>query len=167
MDGELWSILGSGRNQKLALPVFGKAMDHLTYGKRSGGKCSARDIGAAHFGECEEGLDSFDGRIEVLPKLARHGYKHGAVSHAAEEWVNGIHHVQGIEGFCSIVKRSIRGTHMHVSRRHVAKYLAEFELAARPRCDVFSSSSKTPRDIVSRSRSNRVRSAFDGCSFAN
>ena len=27
----------------------------------------------------------------------------------------------------SIVKRSIRGTHVHVSRRHLAKYFVEFE----------------------------------------
>jgi transposase len=25
------------------------------------------------------------------------------------------------------MKRSIRGTHVHVSRKHLAKYLAEFE----------------------------------------
>ena len=51
----------------------------------------------------------------------------GAVNHGAEEWVKGIHHTQGIEGFWSILKRSIRGTHVHVSRKHLAKYLAEFE----------------------------------------
>jgi len=65
--------------------------------------------------------------LKSYAKLARHGYEHGAVNHAKEEWVNGIHHVQGIEGFWSILKRSIRGTHVHVSRRHLAKYLVEFE----------------------------------------
>ena len=39
----------------------------------------------------------------------------------------GEHHTNGIEGFWSLVKRSIRGTHVHVSRKHLAKYLAEFE----------------------------------------
>ncbi len=65
--------------------------------------------------------------LKSYAKLARHGYEHGAVNHAAEEWVKGIHHTQGIEGFWSILKRSIRGTHVHVSRRHLAKYLVEFE----------------------------------------
>jgi transposase-like protein len=65
--------------------------------------------------------------LKSCAKLARYGYKHGAVNHGREEWVNGIHHVQGIEGFWSILKRSIRGTHVHVSRRHLAKYLSEFE----------------------------------------
>ena len=65
--------------------------------------------------------------LKSYAKLARHGYVHGVVNHGAEEWVKGIHHTQGIEGFWSIVKRSIRGTHVHVSRNHLAKYLAEFE----------------------------------------
>ena len=49
------------------------------------------------------------------------------MNHGAEEWVKGIHHTQGIEHFWSLLKRSIRGTHVHVSRKHLAKYLAEFE----------------------------------------
>jgi transposase len=65
--------------------------------------------------------------LKSYAKLARRGYTHGAVNHGAEEWVKGIHHTQGIEGFWSILKRSVRGTHVHVSRRHLAKYLAEFE----------------------------------------
>jgi transposase len=65
--------------------------------------------------------------LKSYAKLARYGYAHGTVNHGAEEWVKGIHHTQGIEGFWSILKRSIRGTHVHVSRKHLAKYLAEFE----------------------------------------
>jgi transposase len=65
--------------------------------------------------------------LKSYVKLARRGYTHGTVNHGAEEWVKGIHHTQGIECFWSILKRSIRGTHVHVSRNHLAKYLAEFE----------------------------------------
>jgi transposase len=32
-----------------------------------------------------------------------------------------------IEGFWAAVKRGINGTHIHVSSRHLAKYLGEFE----------------------------------------
>jgi transposase-like protein len=65
--------------------------------------------------------------LKSYAKLARYGFKHGAVNHAGEEWVRGSHHTNSIEGFWSILKRSIRGTHVHVSRRHLPKYLAEFE----------------------------------------
>jgi len=65
--------------------------------------------------------------LKSYAKLSRLGYKHGAVNHAREEWVNGIHHTNSIEGFWSLLKRAIRGTHVHVSRKHLAKYLGEFE----------------------------------------
>lgn len=54
-------------------------------------------------------------------------YNHGTVCHEYEEYVNGIHHTNTIEGFWSRLKNSIRGTHIHVSKRHLAKYLGEFE----------------------------------------
>ena len=60
-------------------------------------------------------------------KLHEHGYKHGIVKHQLNQWVNGINHTQTIEGFWSQIKRSIRGTHIHVSKKHMAKYLGEFE----------------------------------------
>jgi ISXO2-like transposase domain len=36
-------------------------------------------------------------------------------------------HAQTIEGFWSLMKRSVRGTHVHVSHKHLSKYLSEFE----------------------------------------
>jgi transposase-like protein len=65
--------------------------------------------------------------LKSYAKLARLGYEHGAVNHAKDEWVRGAHHTNSLEGFWSLLKRSIKGTHVHVSKRHLAKYLAEFE----------------------------------------
>lgn len=65
--------------------------------------------------------------LKSYAKLARLGYEHGAVNHAKDEWVRGEHHTNSLEGFWSLLKRSIKGTHVHVSKRHLAKYLAEFE----------------------------------------
>ncbi len=53
-------------------------------------------------------------------------YKHGRVKHSAKEYVNGIHHVNSLEGYWSLLKRSIRGTHVHVSAKHLWKYVSEF-----------------------------------------
>ena len=36
-------------------------------------------------------------------------------------------HVNVVEGFWSRVKNSIRGTHVHVSGKHLQKYVKEFE----------------------------------------
>ena len=65
--------------------------------------------------------------LTTYKALGRKGYAHGTVEHGAEEWVRGIHHVNSIEGFWSQIKRSIRGTHVHVSKQHMSKYLGEFE----------------------------------------
>jgi transposase-like protein len=54
------------------------------------------------------------------------GYQHGTVNHSKEEWVNGIHHTNTIEGHWAQLKRSIRGTHVHVSKKHLWKYVSEF-----------------------------------------
>jgi len=56
------------------------------------------------------------------------GFKHERVNHNAGEYVgkSGTH-VQSIEGFWSQLKRGINGTHIHVSRKHLWKYLGEFE----------------------------------------
>ena len=65
--------------------------------------------------------------LSSYAKIARLGYTHGTVNYSADQWVDGIHHVNSIEGFWSMLKRSIRGTHIHVSRKHLSKYLGEFE----------------------------------------
>ena len=65
--------------------------------------------------------------LRSYAKLSRLGYKHSAVNHSAEEFVRGEIHVNTAEGFWSLLKRSVRGTHVHVSHKHLAKYLGEFE----------------------------------------
>jgi transposase-like protein len=59
-----------------------------------------------------------------LPKL---GYIHRSVKHNIEQWVDGDTHTNTIDNFWSRLKNSIRGTHIHVSKKHLPKYLGEFE----------------------------------------
>ena len=49
------------------------------------------------------------------------------VSHAADEWVVGEVHTNGIEGVWSLFKRSIAGTFHKMSRKHLDRYLEELE----------------------------------------
>jgi transposase-like protein/predicted RNA-binding Zn-ribbon protein involved in translation (DUF1610 family) len=64
--------------------------------------------------------------LSSYSQLPRLGYKHGTVQHGNEQYVNGIHHVNGIEGFWSHLKRGIVSTHIHVSPQHLQKYVDEF-----------------------------------------
>ena len=55
------------------------------------------------------------------------GYDHRKVEHGAKQYASGDTHVNTLESFWSILKRAIKGTHVHVSPKHLPKYLAEFE----------------------------------------
>lgn len=65
--------------------------------------------------------------LHSYKKICGKGYTHETVNHGAGEYARGGIHVNGIEGFWSQIKRSIQGTHVHVSGKHMSKYLGEFE----------------------------------------
>lgn len=54
-------------------------------------------------------------------------FKHETINHGQKEYVRGNVHTNSIEGFWAQLKRSINGTHVHVSGKHLDKYLGEFE----------------------------------------
>lgn len=60
-------------------------------------------------------------------ELSFEGYRHRTVNHSAGEYVVGNVGVNGIEGFWAQLKRSISGTHIHVSSKHLWKYAKEAE----------------------------------------
>lgn len=59
--------------------------------------------------------------------LEDHGYDHKSVNHSVKEYVRDGVSVNGVEGFWSQLKRSINGTHIHVSGKHLWKYAKEAE----------------------------------------
>lgn len=52
-------------------------------------------------------------------------YSHVVINHLLGEYVRGAFHTNTIEGFWSQLKRTIKGTHIHVSKRHLQKYIDE------------------------------------------
>jgi transposase-like protein len=69
---------------------------------------------------------STDELVSYKKKLPCLGYTHGTVKHGIEQYVNGIHHTNGQEGFWSHLKRGIVSTHVSVSPKHLQKYVDEF-----------------------------------------
>jgi hypothetical protein len=59
-------------------------------------------------------------------KGLRFAYDHGTVNHSKKEYVRGVHHVNGLESHWSLLKRAIKGTHVHISAKHSWKYVSEF-----------------------------------------
>ena len=59
--------------------------------------------------------------------LDKKGYTHSTVEHGKGEYARDGSHVNTVEAFFGIFKRSIRSTHVAVSQKHLPKYLMEFE----------------------------------------
>ena len=62
-------------------------------------------------------------RYNYVQKL---GYSHGVVQHGKGVYVNGINHVNTVEGFWSLVKRCINGVYHAVSPKYLQTYLNEY-----------------------------------------
>ena len=54
------------------------------------------------------------------------GFRHRRITHSKKQYVDGPVHVNSLEGYWSRLKVSIRGTHVHVSPKHLWKYVSEF-----------------------------------------
>jgi transposase-like protein len=61
--------------------------------------------------------------VKIGPKFAGHSF----VDHLAGEYVRGDLRTNQAETYASQLKRSIDGTHHHVRREHVDRYLSEFD----------------------------------------
>lgn len=60
--------------------------------------------------------------------LQLRGFRHQTCNHSKSEYVSPYGAtVNALEGFWNILKRGINGTHIHVSSKHLPKYLGEFE----------------------------------------
>jgi transposase-like protein len=63
--------------------------------------------------------------------------EHGVVVHSAGEYVclkDRSIHVNSLEGFFSIFKRGMKGVYQHCAKKHMHRYLAEFDFRYSNRC---------------------------------
>ncbi len=58
--------------------------------------------------------------------MASEGWDHKTIDHGSKIYVSGDIHTQTIEGFWSLVKRGISGTHHAVSPKWLQGYLNEY-----------------------------------------
>jgi transposase-like protein len=65
--------------------------------------------------------------LHVYAKPGKDFAAHETVAHGKGEYSRGDVHINTAEGYFSQLKRSIDGTHHHVSERHLDRYLAEFD----------------------------------------
>ena len=59
--------------------------------------------------------------------LAKHFATYDYVSHGKGEYGRGAVHTNTIEGYFSVFKRGMKGVYQHCSKKHLHRYVAEFE----------------------------------------
>lgn len=113
-------------------------MKVLTLVDRTSGRARSVVIDNFTIGEVKPILEANIARDAVLLTDEHVNYKrlgkgfaaHGVVRHNREEYVSPLHptiHTQTIEGFFSIFKRGMKGVYQHASKKHMHRYLAEFD----------------------------------------
>ena len=70
-----------------------------------------------------------DAQVYTDEALAYEGLRrpHETVKHSVSEYVRGMAHTNGLESFWSMLKRGHDGTYHHFSRKHLDRYVTEFE----------------------------------------
>ena len=81
----------------------------------------------------QEGATISSDELKSYKDLSKLGYEHGTVLHGSGEYAFGIFHVNSLEGFWSMLKRAIVGTHIHVSTKYLPQYVGEFAFRYRHR----------------------------------
>ncbi|MCA0201621.1 MAG: IS1595 family transposase [Proteobacteria bacterium] len=61
---------------------------------------------------------------------------HESVDHSKYEWKRDEAHTNTLEGFFSVFKRGLVGTYQHMDKRHLDRYLAEFDFRQNTRAKV-------------------------------
>ncbi|MGH7141825.1 MAG: transposase, partial [Minisyncoccia bacterium] len=73
----------------------------------------------------KDGTRLMTDKTNRLDKVAL-GYDRHAVDHHKAEYVRGDAYINSVEAFWAHVKRSIKGTHKVVSKKHLQEYLDGF-----------------------------------------
>lgn len=82
-----------------------------------------------------EGSTIHTDELRSYKTIDQHGYEHKTVEHGKKEYARDGSHVNTVEAFFGIFKRSIASTHIFVSQKHLEKYLGEFEFRQNHRHD--------------------------------
>lgn len=70
-------------------------------------------------------------------RMSDYGWRQTTVNHSIGEWKNGDGYSQAhIENYWAVLKRAIRGTHLHVGREFLWKYINEFNFRFNRRADM-------------------------------
>ena len=84
----------------------------------------------------EKGSTVSTDELSAYNLLKKDGYIHGAVDHSRKEWARTDHatgtrfSTNGVESFWKLFGASVKSTHIHISQKHLDRYLGEFSFCS-------------------------------------
>ena len=115
---------GTGQINKIGVMGIVNRETGEVYTRVVGSAPTGRDLKPIIYQNVEQGAtvvtDGFGGYAGL-----KKDYDHVIVNHEKGEYVTGSYHTNTIEGYWAILKRQIKGTHIHVSKQHLQKYIGE------------------------------------------
>jgi transposase-like protein len=116
-----------GRGSENKIPVFGMAERDGNIEAETVTRVNRKTLQAVLKERVDSDANMMTDEWKAYNKLDRWFKSHKRVHHNAKEYVRGDAHVNTIESFWSMLKRGIYGIYHHVSRKHLDKYIDEFE----------------------------------------
>jgi transposase-like protein len=121
-----------GKRDPKAIGGVGKQIVHTLVER--GGKARSHHVPSVSGATLRPILDAVDRKSSLMTDTAggylhvgREFTRHEMVDHGKGEYVRGDAHSNTAEGFFSILKRGIVGVFHHVSEKHLARYITEFD----------------------------------------
>lgn len=90
-------------------------------------KISAADLAPQLFHNLSREAKLVTDESAVYLPFSKAFASHESVSHRADEYVRGHVHTNTIEGYFSIFKRGMKGIYQHCSKKHLHRYLSEYD----------------------------------------
>jgi len=90
-------------------------------------KVTAADIAPQLFHNLSREAKLVTDESPVYLPFSRAFASHESVQHRADEYVRGHVHTNTIEGYSSIFKRGMKGIYQHCAKKHLHRYLAEYD----------------------------------------
>jgi transposase-like protein len=134
-QGEIARQRRKGLNPHQAGQAAGRAKKTTVFGMvERGGKVAAHVVPTNFQDDALRHIETrvmpaasiYTDEASAYTPLKKKGYNHRRIHHAQKVYVDGDVHTQTIEGFWSLVKRGIGGTHHAVSAKYLQGYLNEY-----------------------------------------
>jgi len=91
------------------------------------GSVSGNNLKAKIREHVDRDADIFTDELAAYQGLRREFGDHQVVTHSRNEYARGDVHTNTVEGYFSLLKRGITGIYHHVGRKHLHRYLNEFD----------------------------------------